>query len=48
MVYCDRIDINKGIDPAKSNSSKERMTCRYYFLIMGSKFKILYAMAVMI
>ena len=29
MLYCDRIDINKGIDHAKSNNSKECMICHY-------------------
>ena len=29
MLYYDRIDIRVGNDPAKSNSSKECMTCHY-------------------
>ena len=30
-MYCDRIDLNKGIDPAKSNNSKECIVCHYWF-----------------
>ena len=30
MLYYDKIDINKGIDPAKSNKSKECMICHYF------------------
>ena len=48
MLYYDRIDTNKGIDPAKRNNSKERMIFHYYFLFMDSNFKIIYAMVVMI
>ena len=29
MLYYDRIDTSEGIDPAKSNSSKEYMICHY-------------------
>ena len=32
MWYYDRTDINKGIDPPKSNNNKERMTCHCCFL----------------
>ena len=31
MLYYHRIDINKGIDLAKSNNSKECMICHYWF-----------------
>ena len=47
MLYYDRIDISIGIDPTKSNKSKECMICDYCFLIMDSNFKILYAMVSM-
>ena len=30
MLYYDRIDIRGGIDPAKSNRSKECMICNYW------------------
>ena len=29
MFYYDRIDTNKGIDPAKSNRSKKYIICHY-------------------
>ena len=48
MLYYDRIDISEGTDLAKSNRSKEFMICHYWFLIMDSNFKILYAMVVII
>ena len=32
MLYYDRIDISKGIDPAKCNSGKECMICYNWFL----------------
>ena len=47
MLYYNRIDISEGIDPNKSNRSKECMTCYYWFLSHEFKF-ILYAMVVMI
>ena len=37
MLYYDIIDISKGIDPTKSNKSRECMICH---------FKIMYAMVV--
>ena len=37
MLYYDRIDISEGIDPTKSNISKECMICRC-FLIMDLNF----------
>ena len=43
MLCCERIDISKGIDLAKSNRSKEYMICNCCFLIMDSTLKILYA-----
>ena len=39
MLYYDRIDITKGIDPAKSNSSKECMVCHYWFFNHRFKFQ---------
>ena len=39
MLYYDRIDIGEGIDPTKSNRSKEFMICRYYFFNHGFKFQ---------
>ena len=31
MLYCDKIDLSKGIDVAKSNNSKECIICHYCF-----------------
>ena len=31
MLYYDRIDISKGIDPTKSNKSNECLICHYYY-----------------
>ena len=39
MLYYDRINISKGIDLAKSNSSKECMISHYWFLNHGIKFQ---------
>ena len=39
MLYYDRIDISKGIDPAKSNSSKECMICHYWLFNHAFKFQ---------
>ena len=39
MLYYDRIDISEGIDPTKSNRSKEFMICRYCFFNHGFKFQ---------
>ena len=39
MLYYKRIDINKGMDPAKSNSSKECMICHYWFFNHRLKFQ---------
>ena len=35
----NRIDLTKGIDPAKSNNSKEYMVCHYWFFNHGFKFQ---------
>ena len=37
MLYYDGIDISEGVDPTKSNKSRERMICHYFFLIMDFK-----------
>ena len=39
MLYYDRIDISKGIDPTKSNRSKECMICYYWFFNHEFKFQ---------
>ena len=39
MLYYDRIDISEGIDPTKSNKSREWMTCHYFFFNHGFKFQ---------
>ena len=39
MLYYDRIDINEGIDPTKSNKSKECMICHYWFYNHGFEFQ---------
>ena len=39
MLYCDRIEISKGIDLAKSNSRKECMICHYFFFNHGFEFQ---------
>ena len=35
----DKTDISEGIDPAKSNNSKECMICHYWFLNYEFKFQ---------
>ena len=39
MLYYERIDISEGIDPTKSNKSKECMICHYFFFNNGFKFQ---------
>ena len=39
MPYYDRIDISEGIDPTKSNKSRECMIYRYWFFGHGFKFQ---------
>ena len=39
MLCYNKIDINKGIDPTKSNKSKECMICHYWFFNHGFKFQ---------
>ena len=41
MLHYDRIDISEGIDPTKSNKSRECVICHDFFLIMDSNFKIM-------
>ena len=37
MLYYDRTDISKGIDPTKSNKSRECMICHYWSFNNGFK-----------
>ena len=37
MLYHDRIDRSKGIDPAESNNSKECISCHYW--VFNKEFK---------
>ena len=46
-LYYHKIDLSKGIDPGKGTDSKECIAC-HVFLIMGSNFKIPFAIVVMI
>ena len=39
MLHYDRIDISEGIDPTKSNRSKECMIFHYWFFNHGFKFQ---------
>ena len=39
MLYYDRIDISEGIDPTKSNKSRECMICHYWFFNHRFKFQ---------
>ena len=39
MLYYDIIDISKGIDPTKSNKSRECMICHYWFFNQEFKFQ---------
>ena len=39
MLYYDKIDINDGIDPTKSNKSRECMICHYWFFNHRFKFQ---------
>ena len=39
MLHYDRIDVSKGIDPTKSNKSRECMICHYFFFNHGFKFQ---------
>ena len=39
MLYYGRIDINEGIDPTKSNKSKECTIYHYWFFNHGFKFQ---------
>ena len=38
-MYCDRIDLSKEVDPAKSSKSKECMVCQYCFFNHGFKYQ---------
>ena len=39
MLYCDRIDISKGIDPARCKNSKESMVFQYWVFNHEFKFQ---------
>ena len=39
MLYHDRIDLSEGIDPGKSNNSKECIACLYWFFNHGFEFQ---------
>ena len=39
MPYYDRTNISEGIDPTKSNRSKESMMCHDWFFNHGFKFQ---------
>ena len=39
MLYYNRIDINEGTDPTKSNKSAECMICHYWFFDHGFRFQ---------
>ena len=39
MLHYDRIDIRKGVDPIKSNKSREYRICHYWFFNHEFKFK---------
>ena len=39
MLYYNRIDINEGINPVKSNRSKKYMICHYWFFNHAFKFQ---------
>ena len=39
MLYYNRIDIHEGIDVAKSNNSKECISCHCLFFNHGFKFQ---------
>ena len=39
MLYYDRVDISKGIDPSKSDKSKEYMICHNFLFNHGNKFQ---------
>ena len=39
MLYYDRTDKSEGINPKKSNSSKECKVCDYWLFNHGFKFK---------
>ena len=40
MLYYNRIDLNEGMDVAKSINNEECVICHYWYLIMGPNFKI--------
>ena len=48
MLYYYRIDLSEGIDPAKSNNTKECIACYYLLFNHGFKFQILLLIVAMI
>ena len=40
MLYSEQLDLSEGIDPAKSNNSKECIVCHYWYFNHGLKFQI--------
>ena len=39
MLYYDRIDMSEGIDPSRSNKSREFMISHYWFFNYGFRFQ---------
>ena len=39
MLYYDRIDTSKGIDPTKNNKNRDCIICHYFFFNHGFKFQ---------
>ena len=39
MLYYNKIDLTEGINPVKSNNSKESIVCHYWFFNHGFKFQ---------
>ena len=39
MLHYDKTDLSKGIDPLKSNNSKECMVCHYWVFNHGFKYQ---------
>ena len=48
VLYYDRVDLSKGIDPAKSNISEGCIVYPYWFLNHGFKFENLFLLIDMI
>ena len=48
MLYCNRINLSKGVDAPKSNNSKEYTIYHYWYLKHGFYFQKSVAIIVMI